>query len=107
MQAVPTEIRAPRDASVIEIDWDDGVTSRLSLRVLRGFCPCARCQGHSGRVNFVEGDHSELVDIEEVGDYALRLAFPDCGTGLYTYGYLRRLSTIDDSQLVSGMPLPA
>lgn len=106
MDPVPTEIRAPRGVPHIEIDWDDGVTSRLSLRVLRGFCPCARCQGHSGRVNFVEGDDTQLVDIEEVGEYALRLAFPDCGTGLYTFAYLRRLATIDDSQLVAGQALP-
>lgn len=106
MDPVPTELRAPRGADHLEIIWDDGQTTRISHRLLRGFCPCARCQGHQGTVRFVDGDSSELVDIEEVGDYALRLTFPDCNTGIYSFPYLRRLAHLDAASFQVGEPLP-
>lgn len=91
----PTELRAPEGAMQMEIDWEDGATSILSHRWLRGFCPCAGCQGHAGQVIFreemVQGDLT-LTDIEPVGQYALRLSFGDGhGTGLYTFRFLREL----------------
>jgi len=98
----PTEVHAPRGASALEIVWDDGERTRYTHRLLRGLCPCARCQGHSGQTRFVDGDHAELVDIEEVGDYALRLVWPDCGTGLYSFEYLRSLAGVDEAALVVG-----
>ena len=103
---LPVEIRAPRGERHVEIEWDDGLTTRYSNRLLRGFCPCARCQGHQGTVRFVEGDSSEVTEIEEVGDYALRFAFPDCNTGIYTFAYLRRLAQIDESTVEVGQLLP-
>jgi len=106
MDPVPTELRAPRGADHLEIEWDDGKTTRISHRLLRGFCPCARCQGHQGSVKFVDGDSSELVEIEEVGDYALRLVFPDCTTGIYAFPYLRRLAELDESSIEVGQVLP-
>ncbi len=86
------ELRAPKGARVIEIDWADGVTSKLPHEILRGFCPCAHCQGHQGPVEFREGGNLELADIEEVGTYALRLVWGDGhGTGLYSFRLLRDL----------------
>ena len=99
---VPIEIRAPRGASSVEIRWDDGQSTRYTNRLLRGLCPCANCQGHSGKTRFADGDHSELRDIQEVGDYALRFTWPDCTTGLYTFEYLRRIALIDEATLVAG-----
>ena len=98
----PTEIRAPRGADSLDIVWDDGVETHFTNRLLRGLCPCARCQGHTGQTRFVDGDHSILVDIEEVGDYALRLSWPDCTTGIYSFEYLRRLAAVDEAALVAG-----
>lgn len=98
----PTEIHAPRGASSVEIVWDDGASTTYSNRLLRGLCPCARCQGHTGQTRFVEGDHSALVDIEEVGDYALRFAWPDCTTGLYSFEYLRKIANLDEAALTLG-----
>jgi DUF971 family protein len=100
--AAPTEIHAPRGASTVEIVWSDGERTRYTNRLLRGLCPCARCQGHTGQTRFVDGDHSQLVDIEEVGDYALRFAWPDCTTGLYSYTYLRAIADVDEATLVAG-----
>lgn len=104
-EARPVEIRAPQGGTAVEIDWDDGQSTRYSYRLLRGYCPCANCQGHQGTLRFVDGDSSELRDIEEVGDYALRFVWPDCGTGIYTFPHLRLLATLDESTLEPGSPL--
>lgn len=101
----PIEIHAPRGSNRLEIVWDDGTTTGYSHRLLRGYCPCANCQGHHGTLKFIEGDSSELLDIEEVGDYALRFEWPDCGTGIYTFPHLLLLATIDESAVKAGTPL--
>jgi DUF971 family protein len=76
----------------MEIDWADGHRSVLPHAILRGFCPCASCQGHQGPIRFQEGGDLELVDLEEVGNYALRLVWGDGhDTGLYSFRYLREL----------------
>lgn len=105
LNPIPVEIRAPRGADNVDIVWDDGQTTRLNHRLLRGYCPCANCQGHEGTLKFVEGDSSELKEIEEVGDYALRFVWPDCGTGIYTFPHLRRLADLDVQDIKLGDPL--
>ncbi|MEM7603751.1 MAG: DUF971 domain-containing protein [Myxococcota bacterium] len=96
----PTTVRAPKGARLLEIDWSDGSTTYYRHRVLRGFCPCAICQGHSGAIDFVdvpEGEGLELVDIAEAGQYALRLGWGDGHrTGIYSFGYLRDLASLYD-----------
>ncbi len=98
---VPVELRAPRGARVVEIEWSDGVTTSAHHRVLRAFCPCAGCQGHDGPIRWVASvdaladDALELVEIEEVGQYALRFAWGDGhGTGIYTFRFLRAVSDL-------------
>ncbi len=89
---VPLEVRAPHGARVMEILFADGHLGVYPHALLRGYCPCARCQGHSGPIHFVEGGDLELTDIGEVGNYALRLTWGDGhATGIYAFGYLRRL----------------
>ena len=33
--------------NALEISWADGLSARLPVPLLRGWCPCAACQGHS------------------------------------------------------------
>lgn len=95
---VPVELRAPEGARWMELDWIDGATSRIHHATLRGFCPCAHCQGHQGPIRWVEGAETadlDLLHLEEVGNYALRLAWGDGhGTGIYTFRLLRRLGDL-------------
>jgi DUF971 family protein len=91
-------VRSPRGARVTEIDWGDGHKAVYPHAILRGYCPCAGCQGHAGTIQFVEanGVQLELEDIEPVGNYALRLQwFDGHGSGLYSYKYLRALCQCD------------
>lgn len=97
-QPEPVELRAPRGARVLEIEWADGTTSRFPHLVLRAFCPCAHCQGHQGPIGWA-GEHAdsalELGEIEEVGSYAVRLSWGDGhSTGLYSFRYLQKLGEI-------------
>ena len=88
----PLELRAPSGARVMEIDWADGHSGIYPHEVLRGYCPCADCQGHEGPIEFVEGGNFELVDLVEVGNYALRLVWGDGHqTGIYSFEFLRSL----------------
>jgi DUF971 family protein len=105
----PVEIRAPRGARVMEIDWDDGYRGRVTHRILRGFCPCAECQGHDGPVGFVEVDGAglDLVAIEEVGQYALSLAWADGHrTGIYSFGHLRKLCEMGPDDDLANRTVP-
>jgi len=90
----PLAIRSPRGARTTEIDWADGHKGTYPHEVLRGYCPCAGCQGHSGDIGFVEtrGDQQQLEDIAPVGGYALALTwFDGHASGIYSYKYLRAL----------------
>ena len=92
-------VRSPRGAIVSEIDWADGHHGVYPHEILRGYCPCAGCQGHSGEVQFIKPSkiQLELEEIKPVGNYALALFwFDGHSSGIYSYRYLRALCQFDD-----------
>jgi len=94
-RVTPTGVKAPHGAHVFEMTWADGKAFRLSHRILRGYCPCAGCQGHSGRTRFIDAGDPELREVRQVGNYALELVWGDGhATGIYTFAFLRRLSEL-------------
>lgn len=94
----PTGIRAPHGATVFEISFNNGEIHRIPHEILRGYCPCAGCQGHGGSIRFQPtspGIARELREIAEVGRYALALTWGDShSTGIYPFEYLRRLGLL-------------
>jgi DUF971 family protein len=105
----PTAVRSPRGARVTEIDWADGHKGIYPHAVLRGNCPCATCQGHSGETRFIESSDTqqELDDIEPVGGYALALKwFDGHASGIYSFKFLRALCQCDQCRAGEG-PSPA
>lgn len=92
---VPVELHAPRGAVVLDVVWSDGVRTSYSHRLLRGFCPCAYCQGHQGPIRWSEtapAEDIEIEEIEEVGNYAIRLGWADGHTtGIYSFAFLLAL----------------
>ena len=102
--ARPTNIRAPHGAKVFEISWSDGHVCKLPHTILRGYCPCAGCQGHAGNIAFQRGGNLELRNVEQVGNYALQLTWGDAhASGIYSFQYLRRLCALFET---SGDQLP-
>jgi DUF971 family protein len=92
---VPVELRAPRGARHVEIEWADGKVTRYENDVLRGFCPSALWQGHQGPLRYIPGGETELLDLAEVGSYGLKMTWPDNNTGIYTFRFLRQLGEIE------------
>jgi len=88
-------VKAPHGAKAIELKWGDGQAFSLPHRIVRGYCPCAGCQGHGGGVRFMDAGEPDLRDIGQVGNYALELGWADGhSTGIYPYTFLRRLGEL-------------
>jgi DUF971 family protein len=95
----PTAVKAPHGAQVFEVTWADGAKHSYPHEILRGYCPCAGCQGHSGEIRFQEGGNQELREIERVGNYALSFTWGDShSSGIYTFRYLRTLGELLEAQ---------
>jgi DUF971 family protein len=92
---VLTRIKAPHGARVLELGWHDGTSQQIPHAILRGYCPCATCQGHGGPIHFVTGGDLEIREIEPIGNYAVCFKWGDQhGAGLYSFQYLRRLGEL-------------
>ncbi|RAL21193.1 hypothetical protein DL240_13760 [Lujinxingia litoralis] len=91
----PTEIEYKSAQRALRMSFSDDHESVYPTRYLRGFCPCARCQGHtSGPHRFIEHEpaQAEVVDVRQVGNYAINIVFADGhDTGIYSFQRLREL----------------
>ncbi len=93
----PVEVTRDDAAAILRVRWSDGETTEYSYRGLRGWCPCASCQGHSGGRQFVATSAPMLVGVEGVGRYALRLLWADGhSTGMYPHAYLREITDFSE-----------
>ena len=87
--------------SELAIQWNDGVESYFGLEMLRRACPCAACGGEPDvlgnimRPNVSYTDDSfALAGFEITGGYAVQPRWRDGHvTGIYSFQYLRRLSS--------------
>lgn len=90
----PLEIRLVKAEKVLEIAFDDGKSFRLPAEYLRVESPSAEVQGHGpGQKQLVAGRrHVGIMEVEPVGNYAVRLKFDDLhDTGIYSWRYLYQL----------------
>lgn len=88
------EARNDKDARVLHLGFQSGLKRSLAYSLLRGYCPCAHCQGHgAGPRKFIESAPDiALMAIKPVGHYAITLTWSDGhATGIYTFDYLREL----------------
>ena len=97
----PTEIRLRKEEKIVEIDFDDGRRFSLPAEFLRVESPSAEVQGHGpGQKKIVAGRrHVGIMDLEQVGNYAVRLTFDDLhDTGIYSWDYLYELGMTQDAR---------
>jgi len=90
----PTEIRLLRQEKALEVAFDDGSLFRLTAEYLRVESPSAEVQGHGpGQKQVVAGRrHVGIMNVEPVGNYAVRLIFDDLhDTGIFSWDYLYQL----------------
>ena len=92
--AVATEIRLNKAERVLHVAFDDGSRFSLPVEYLRVESPSAEVQGHGpDQKQTVPGKQKvAVIDIEPVGNYAVRIKFDDLhDTGIYSWDYLYQL----------------
>ena len=90
----PTELRLAKDRRSLTVSFEAGPTFTLGAEYLRVTSPSAEVQGHSpDQRQTVPGKRNvEILRVEPVGNYAVRLVFDDMhDSGLYTWDYLHAL----------------
>jgi DUF971 family protein len=95
----PGEIRYLAADKRLEIDFDNGVTFTYPAELLRVESPSAEVQGHGpGDKKVVAGRrHVGIMEIEPVGNYAVRIKFDDLhDTGIFSWQYLYKLGRNQD-----------
>ncbi|MFQ5682760.1 MAG: gamma-butyrobetaine hydroxylase-like domain-containing protein [Candidatus Binatia bacterium] len=89
---LPIEINHIKEKELVRVTWADRHTGDYPGEYLRGYCPCAVCQGHGTGVKFIQAPGAKLTEISTVGNYAIQLNWNDGhNTGIYTFDYLRSL----------------
>ena len=90
----PTELRLTDEGRLLTIAYDSGEVFALSSRSLRLATPSAEAKRLSPaeREAQIGGRSVRIVEIEQVGNYAVRPTFDDGhSTGIFTWAYLAEL----------------
>ena len=93
--ARPTDIKLHQASRLLEISFDDNTTCMLSCEFLRVYSPSAEVRGHGAgqEVLQVGKEAVNILSIEQIGHYAIKLTFSDGhDTGLYSWDYLYELA---------------
>lgn len=104
----PVEIEYQSAHQSLRMVFSDDHISVFPAVYLRGYCPCAHCQGHSGGPpKWKQSTHRrqvEVVNVEPVGGYALTITWGDGhDTGIYTFQWLREVCPCPEC-LPEGLP---
>lgn len=89
--SIAESIRLRKAEKKMIVKFKDGSEYSLAAELLRVESPSAEAQGHSYRKKRVVSGrrHVGIVEIEPVGNYAIRIRFDDLhDTGIYTWDYL-------------------
>ena len=93
-QPWPTELRVNRAEKRLTVTFDDGASFVLPAELLRVESPSAEVQGHgpSQKTILAGRRHVGIMELEPVGNYAVRILFDDLhSTGIYSWRYLHHL----------------
>jgi DUF971 family protein len=97
----PVELRLKRAEKRLDVAFDDGRRFSLPAEYLRVESPSAEVQGHGpgGKVIVAERAQVGILDLEPVGNYAVRIKFDDLhDTGIYSWDYLYQLGVEYDKR---------
>lgn len=96
----PCDIKFLQKSRILEIQFDNGERFSLPCEYLRVFSPSAEVKGHGqSEGQLVSGKKDiNIIDIEPVGHYAVKLIFDDGHrTGIYSWENLYDLATHYDT----------
>jgi len=91
----PSELKLRRRSRLLEVRYPDGRVDQLTFEYLRTHSPSAEVQGHGPGQDVLQiaKENVQVIGLEPVGQYAVRLTFDDGhDTGLYTWKVLRELA---------------
>ncbi|MFZ9888069.1 MAG: gamma-butyrobetaine hydroxylase-like domain-containing protein [Myxococcota bacterium] len=92
-------IHVDNDRRLVQLRWGDGKESLVPITRLRGFCPCAECQGHGGDIRYVKNEVHGISGAEPVGRYAILFRFSDGhDTGIFRFEHLRKLDPDEETR---------
>jgi len=97
----PVDLRLKRAEKRLDIEFDDGKRFSLPAEFLRVESPSAEVQGHGpgDKIIVAERAHVGILDLEPVGNYAVRIKFDDLhDTGIFSWDYLYRLGLEHDKR---------
>lgn len=89
-----TEIRRHDAERSFRLTWSDGHRAELGYDYVRGYCPCAGCQGHGPKQIEYHPPPAPVSPekVEPVGNYAISIMWSDQhATGIYRFDYLREI----------------
>lgn len=95
----PNEIKISKDKKTLTLLFSNKNSVLLSAEVLRVMSPSAEVQGHSSEQRVTVGGKKnvEIMTVDPVGNYALRIGFDDMhSTGIFTWSYLNELHECGD-----------
>ena len=87
----PESLTVHGQSRVLEIGFSDGKTFRIPFELMRVYSPSAEVQGHGPGQEVLQTGKREVtvVEIEPVGNYAVKPTFSDGhDSGLFTWEYL-------------------
>ena len=102
-----TEVKRLPAELKIRMTWNDGHSADFPNDYLRGYCPCAGCQGHSaGPVQFrPPAQPVTAVEIQPVGNYAISIQWSDGhATGIYRFAFLREICPCEECRVAAEAP---
>ena len=91
----PVEIRLSADKRNLILRFEDGFSGQIPAEMLRVMSPSAEVQGHSpDQRKTVPGKREVMIlEVEAVGNYAIRLRFDDMhDSGIYGWPLLYRFA---------------
>lgn len=96
---LPQSLTVHEASRVLEVGYSDGKTFRIPFELMRVYSPSAEVQGHGpGQEVLQTGKRAvTVVDIQQVGNYAIKPVFSDGHeSGLFTWNYLYELGEQQD-----------
>ncbi len=96
----PTDIKLHTKSATLELVYADGSSHRLSAEFLRVYSPSAEVRGHGEGQEVLQPGKRQvrLLNIEPMGNYAIKLSFDDGHeTGIYSWPYLHQLGSEQES----------
>lgn len=95
MKPWPTDIAYDPATKTLRVTFESGEVFDLPAEYLRVESPSAEVQGHGSeeKVAVPGRRHVGIMDVEPVGNYAVKIVFDDLhDTGLYSWQFLHDLS---------------